>query len=262
MELIDGVKVKKMRLSVRTTRLLLLITLLVVWEIIGTVLGRLFLPPPSSVALAFIEMTYTGVIINATMSSLLVYFSGYGISILTAIPLALLMGRFKRIGNTLDIYLDTFNAVPRLALIPLIIIWFGIGFQAKMVMVFLVAFFPIVISVYAGVSNVDKNLIEVGKAFGANNSQVFSKIMLPASVPYIITGLRLGGARGILGIIMAEFFTAASGLGGLIITYGNTFQMEKFFVAIVVLAGIGGSMSEILKRLEKHVAPWRTSLQV
>jgi len=259
---VEGVKLRRNRLGVRTTRLLLLAALLIGWEIIGRVLGRIFLPPPSSIVSAAVDLFSTGVITDATAFSLLVFFSGYGLAILVAIPLALFMGRFKRIGDTLDVYLDIFNAMPRLALIPLIIVWFGLGFQAKMVIVFLVAVFPIIISTYTGVSNVDKELIEAGRAFGSKESQIFSKIMLPASVPYIIAGLRLGGARGILGIIMAEFFTAASGLGGLIITYGNTFQVEKFFVAIVVLAGFGASMSEALKRLEKYFAPWRTALQV
>ncbi|MFQ6135372.1 MAG: ABC transporter permease [Nitrososphaerales archaeon] len=259
---VEGVPVQRKKLSVRTTRLLLLAALLIGWEIIGRVLGRMFLPPPSSIVSAAVDLVSTGVIVDATAFSLMVFFSGYGLAILIALPLSLLMGRFKRIGDTLDVYLDIFNAMPRLALIPLIIVWFGLGFQAKMVMVFLVAVFPIIIATYAGVSNVDKGLMEAGRAFGSKESQLFTMVMLPASVPYIIAGLRLGAARGILGIIMAEFFTAATGLGGLIITYGNTFQVEKFFVAIVVLAGFGASMSETLKRLEKYFAPWRTSLQV
>lgn len=258
----EGIKIQRNRLSARYTRLLFLAALLIGWEITGQILGRLFMPPPSSIVFVAIEMVVSGVIVDATTFSLLVYFAGYGLAIIVAIPLALLMGRFKRIGDTLDVYLDIFNAMPRLALIPLIIVWFGLGFEAKMVMVFLVAVFPIIIATYTGVSNVDKGLMEAGRAFGSKESQLFTKIMLPASVPYIITGLRLGAARGILGIIMAEFFTAATGLGGLIITYGNTFQMEEFFVAIVVLAGIGATMSETLKRLERYFAPWRTSLQV
>ena len=137
-------------------------------------------------------------------------------------------------------------------------IWFGLDFQANVVIVLISAFFPIVINTYTGVLNVDKDLLEASRSFGAKDKDLFLRIMLPASVPFLMTGLRLGVARGIMGIIMAEFFMTAKGLGGLIVTYGSTFQMEKLFVAVTVLTVIGGVLAESVKRVEKLIAPWKT----
>jgi len=247
----------KRNIGANAYRLILLAIMIVVWQIISMFLGRMFLPAPSGVATAAVELFTNGVIIEATFNSFTIFAGGYLLAVSLAVPLGLIMGGFKRIGEALDVYINAFNAMPRIALIPLIIIWFGLGFEAKVVVVLLSAFFPIVINTYTGVMNVDKDLLEASRSFGAKDKDIFLRVMLPASLPFIITGLRLGTARGIMGIIMAEFFTSVSGLGGLIITYGNTFQMERLFVAVTVLTVMGGILSELLKRMERFIAPWK-----
>ncbi|MCS4538254.1 MAG: ABC transporter permease [Thaumarchaeota archaeon] len=242
-----------------TLRLGALSLFLVAWQILGLILGSLFLPTPLGVAFAALELIGSGIVLQAAFNSLSILAVGYVLAIVVAIPLGLLMGGFKRVGETLDVYVNAFNSTPRIALLPLIIVWFGLGSPAKVFIVFLSALFPIIINTYSGVSNVGEDLLETAKAFGSKDRQTFRKIMFPASLPTIITGLRLGAARGVLGILMAEFFTAASGLGGLIVTYGNTFQMEKFFVPVLILVAIGTSISELLKSLERKLAPWKTT---
>ncbi|MBI2938506.1 MAG: ABC transporter permease [Thaumarchaeota archaeon] len=246
------------RLGANTYRLILFTILIIVWQIISMSLGRMFLPTPSGVATAAVELFANGTIIEATLISLATFATGYLLAVALAIPMGLMMGGFKKVGEALDVYINAFNAMPRIALIPLIMIWFGLDFQAKVVIVLISAFFPIVINTYTGVLNVDKDLLEASRSFGAKDKDLFLRIMLPASVPFLMTGLRLGVARGIMGIIMAEFFMTAKGLGGLIVTYGSTFQMEKLFVAVTVLTVIGGVLAESVKRVEKLIAPWKT----
>ncbi len=247
------------RLGTNAYRLILLTILIVIWQIISMFLGRMFLPSPAGVAAAAVELFANGTIQDATLSSLATFVAGYLLAVALAIPMGLMMGGFRRVGEAVDVYINAFNAMPRIALIPLIMIWFGLGFQAKVVIVLMSAFFPIVINTYTGVLNVDKDLLEASRSFGAKEKDLFLRIMLPASIPFIMTGLRLGTARGIMGIIMAEFFMTVSGLGGLIVTYGNTFQMERLFVAVTVLTVMGGALSELVKRLERFVAPWRAA---
>lgn len=256
----NGEPKTKWKMGANTYRLVLLAILIIVWQIISMFLGRMFLPAPVGVAAAAVELVAKGIIIEATFNSLVIFVIGYLLAVSLAIPLGLMMGGFKRIGEALDVYINAFNAMPRIALIPLIIIWFGLDWEAKVVVVLMSAFFPIIINTYSGVLNVDKDLLEACRSFGAGNRDLFLRIMLPGSIPFIMTGLRLGTARGIMGIIMAEFFTAVSGLGGLIITYGNTFQMERLFVAVTVLTVLGGVLSELLKRVENFVAPWKTGV--
>ena len=237
----------------------MLVVFIAIWQVLGMLLGPLFLPTPVSVAYASVELFVTGIIIEAALNSLLALAIGFALAAAGAIPLGLLMGGFRRVGETLDIYINAFNSTPRLALIPLVIVWFGLGLNAKVAIVWMSAFFPIIINTYSGVLNVDKDLIETARAFGSKNRQTFRQVMLPAALPTIITGLRLGAARGVLGILMAEFFTAVSGLGALIEMYGSTFQMEKFFVPVLVLVFLGAGISEGLKFLEKRLAPWKAS---
>jgi ABC-type nitrate/sulfonate/bicarbonate transport system permease component len=195
--------------------------------------------------------------VSATASSMLVFAGGYALAALSGVVLGVLMGGFPRFGATLDIYVNALNATPRVAFVPLIIVWFGLGMQAKIVVVWFMAAFPILLNTYAGVLNTDAELIEAARSFGASSRQVFRTIMLPSAVPYIITGLRLGGASAMLGTVVAELYTALSGLGYLIAQYGGSFQTARYFAPVLVLAMMGVLVSQGLKVLERRLAQWR-----
>jgi ABC-type nitrate/sulfonate/bicarbonate transport system permease component len=138
-----------------------------------------------------------------------------------------------------------------------IILWFGLGLLSKIVIVFLAAFFPIIVNTYSGVRNVSRGQVEVALAEGANEAQIFAKIVIPASLPFITTGIRLAVGRAVVGMVVAEMFTAVTGLGGAIVAYGNAFATDKLFVVIIVLALLGVTLTELIRVLERRLAPWK-----
>jgi ABC-type nitrate/sulfonate/bicarbonate transport system permease component len=245
------------RLSVPVWRLVALLLFLLVWQLISIPAGKLLLPSPFEVAQAFVTLLQGGQLITATWSSLLVFSAGFALAIITAIPLGVLMGGIPRLGQTLEIYVNGLNATPRVAFIPLIIVWLGLDFPAKVAIVWFTAVLPIVINTYAGVLNADAELIEAARSFGARRSQIFREIMLPSALPYILAGLRIGASLAIIGTVVAELYTALSGLGFLLAKFGSSFQTARYFVPVIVLIAIGVLISESLKALEHRIAPWR-----
>jgi NitT/TauT family transport system permease protein len=139
----------------------------------------------------------------------------------------------------------------------LVILWFGLGDMAKLFIVTLLAVFPVLINTAAGVRNVPAHLIDVGSAFAANERQVFLKIILPATMPYMMTGLRLGIGRAIIGMVVAEFFTAITGLGAMIVKYGNQYDTASMFVPILMLMLLGVGLTILVRKAEDYFAPWR-----
>ncbi len=245
------------RLPVAVWRLILLAGLLALWQVLALLLGKLLLPLPLSVFEAAGTLLGSGLLLTATAQSVVVFGVGYLLAVVVAIPLGVLMGGYRRFGETLEIYVNAMNSTPRVAFVPLVIVWFGLDFTAKIVMVFIFAVFPMIINTYAGVLHTSPELIEAARSFGARPRQVFRYVMLPSAIPYIIAGLRIGASLAIIGTVVAELYTALSGLGYLLAQFGNTFQTAKYFVPVLVLIGIGVLVSEGLKFLERRVAGWR-----
>jgi ABC-type nitrate/sulfonate/bicarbonate transport system permease component len=246
-------------LPVGAWRIIVLATILLVWQLASIAAAGLFLPSPIDVAVAFVQLVADGRIVSATASSLLVFGGGFVLAALAAIPLGVLMGGAPRVGEVLEVYVNGLNAAPRVAFIPLIIVWFGFGIEAKIVIVWLSAVLPMVINTYAGVLNTDPDLLEAARSFGARPSQLLRTVVLPSALPSIITGLRVGASLGIIGTVVGELYTALSGLGYLLALFGNTFQIARYFVPVLVLIAMGVLISEGLKRLESRLSPWRTS---
>ncbi len=247
------------RISIVGWRLIALVIFLVVWHLASIPAGKLLLPSPLDVVPAFIDEVRTGQLLTATLSSLQVFVLGYALAIVTGVALGVVMGGMPRLGETLEIYVNALNATPRVAFIPFIILWFGLGINAKIVVVWFQAVMPILINTYAGVQNTDPDLLEAARSFGARRGQMFRYIMLPASLPYIVTGLRLGGANAMVGTVIAELYTALSGLGYLIAQFGGTFQTAKYFGPVIVLAAMGMLISQTLKILERRLARWKST---
>jgi NitT/TauT family transport system permease protein len=247
------------RFNIVTWRLITLAIFLVLWHLASIPAGKLLLPSPLDVVPAFLDMLRSGQLLSATASSLAVFAAGYALAIVTGVALGVLMGGVPRLGETLEIYVNALNATPRVAFIPLIILWFGLGTNAKIVVVWLQAVMPILINTYAGVQNTDADLLEAARSFGARRGQLFRYIMLPAALPYIVTGLRLGGANAMVGTVIAELYTALSGLGYLIAQFGGTFQTAKYFSPVLVLAAIGMLISQSLKIVERRLARWKST---
>jgi ABC-type nitrate/sulfonate/bicarbonate transport system permease component len=238
-------------------RLLALVGFVAVWWLAAQLAGTNLIPTPAATAVAAREVLADGRIWRATGESLSVYLGGYGLAILVGIPVGLLMGGFRMLGRTLEIYVNALTATPRVAFIPLIIVLLGLGFEAKIAIIFLGAVMPIVINTYAGVLNADGELVEMARSAGASRAQVFRRILLPGALPFIVVGLRLGATIGLINTVVAELYTAVRGLGGLLAVYGNTFQMAPYFVVVLMLATIGTVVTQGLRVIEARTERWR-----
>jgi NitT/TauT family transport system permease protein len=247
------------RINIVTWRVIVLVLGLTAWHLASIPAGKLLLPSPIDVAVAVFDLVRSGQLLTATASSLVVFVAGYALAIVTGVSLGVLMGGMPRLGATLEVYVNALNATPRVAFIPLVILWFGLGANAKIVVVWFMAVMPILINTYAGVQNTDRDLLEAARSFGARRSQLFRYIMLPAALPYIATGLRLGGANAMVGTVFAELYTALSGLGYLIAQFGGTFQTAKYFAPVLVLSAMGMLISQSLKVLERRLARWKST---
>jgi NitT/TauT family transport system permease protein len=171
--------------------------------------------------------------------------------------MGVLMGGFRLLGKTLEVYVFALAATPRVAFIPLIIVVLGLGTDAKIFIIFLGALMPILINTYAGVLAVDEELVEMAQSAGASRPRIFASIVLPGALPFIVTGMRLGATIGLINTVVAELYTAVSGLGGLLAIYGNTFRMAEYFVVVITLAIVGVTVTEALRQLETRLARWR-----
>ena len=238
-------------------RLVSIVVVLGAWEVLGRRIDPLFMSYPSAIATAAYDMTKSGELIVGMASSLTTLLKAFTLATLIGITLGLLIGRYKIIDATTDWLVSALYTTPQVAIIPLVILWFGLGDAAKIFIVVVSAVFPILINTTAGVRNVPSQLIDVGTAFAANERQVFAKIIVPSALPYVITGIRLGLGRAIIGMVVAEFFTAITGLGAIIVKYGNQYDTASMFVPIFILMFLGVILSMLLRYAEDAIAPWR-----
>jgi NitT/TauT family transport system permease protein len=230
--------------------------ILVVWEIVGPHIDPIFFTYPTKIAVAFYSLTVSGELPHFLLQSLEVLFYGLLAAILAGIPLAVLMARIRWLDWALDLPINAFYATPLVALVPLLVLWFGIYLQAKIIVVFLFAVFPILISTYQGVRECDHNVIEVARSFRSNEWRMWQDVLLPFALPYVTAGIRLAIGRGLVGMVIAEFYTTISGLGFMITRYANNFEMDKTFVPVIVLMVLGVSLTSALKWVERRLAPW------
>jgi ABC-type nitrate/sulfonate/bicarbonate transport system permease component len=219
----------------------------------------MFMTYPSAIFKAAWGLIVSGELPQAFLSSMYPFVVGLVISIVGGIAIGIMIGQFWLLEYALDPFLNALYAIPRVALIPLIILWAGLETSGKVVIIVSVAIFPVIVNTYSGIKDVRGSLIEIGRAYGATGLQIFSKIILPASVPYIMAGVRLAVGMAIIGIIVAEFFTAITGLGGEIVLYANNFATAKLFVPIIVTGALGIGLSELVAHIERKLSGWRRS---
>ena len=234
-----------------------MVTVIGAWELFGRQSNSLFLSYPTAVMKAGVAMAASGELFVALASSLQTVVLGFITASTLGIVLGLLIGRYRVVDAATDWLINALYATPLVAVTPLVILWLGLGDLTKLFIVTILAVFPVLINTAAGVRNVPQALIDVSTAFAANERQVFLKIILPSAVPYMMTGLRLGIGRAIIGMVVAEFFTAITGLGALIVKYGNRYDTASMFVPILVLMVMGIALTWIVRRAEEHFAPWR-----
>jgi NitT/TauT family transport system permease protein len=232
---------------------------LLAWEWVAAreLVPLVFISSPMRIAKAAVELAASGDLWNDLRVSGIEFFVGYAMSVAVGIPLGIATGWYRRLFYLLDPFISGLYATPRVALLPLIIIWVGIGIWSKIVVVFLGAVFPILINTLAAVRTTDERLLRAARSFGADDLQVFRTIVLPSSVPFILTGLRLGVGRALVGVVVGELYAATAGIGFLITVAGASFQTDKVFVGILIIAAAGMVSMEVLSRLERRFEKWR-----
>jgi len=236
------------------------IIFLLLWEFLGKDVNPMFGSYPSAIAVAGWDLARSGQLGSALLESLQPFVIGYLIAVLIGIPLGLVVGRFRVLEAALGIFVTGGYAMPLVALVPLLVLWLGLGFAVKVAVIFLMSVFPIAINTWLGVKVVPKSLIEVGRAFVASDSVILRRIILPATLPYIMAGLRLALGRAVVAMVIAEFFTAISGLGGIIINAANSFDTATMFVPIVLLMVMATALNSLVGYIERKVAPWQTEI--
>jgi NitT/TauT family transport system permease protein len=244
------------RIAMWSVRLASLAILLGVWQWYGSSVNPILFAPPTKIAHAFATLVSDGTLGHALVQSLTVFGIGMGAAIVLGIPLALVWARYQVVDWAIQGYVNALYATPLVALVPLLILWFGFGVKAKVIIIFLFAVFPLLLNTYQGARSVDRSLVEVAKSFGCSELETWRHVVLPSAVPFIAAGLNLAVGRALVGMIIAEFYTSASGLGYLVISAGNTFQTAKMLVPVLVVMGLGVVLLGVTRTLKRKVSPW------
>ena len=240
-------------------RLVSLTFVLLVWEYYGRRVNPILFTYPSAIARAFLILVANGELQSYMKESLLVLAYASILSVLAGVLLGVVMGRFSIVEWAADIYVNALYSTPMVAVVPLIVLWFGFKVPAKVIIVFLFMVFPVLLNTYEGVKNVDRNLQEVARSFCSSESQLWRHLIIPSAVPFIVAGVRLAIGRGLVGMIVAEFYTSVTGLGYMIVRYANALETDKLFVPIVVVMILGIGLLSLAKWVEGRIAPWRNS---
>ena len=235
------------------------IAFLLFWEA-SVALGwanPLFTSSPSRIWTAGYTMFRDGSIYPDLAVSAEEFVLGYGLAVVVGVPLGILMGWYSRLNAVLDPFVNALYATPRIALMPLIIIWFGIDLPARIAIIFLSTVFPILVNTMTGVRTMERDFVKVARSFGASDGQLFKTVALPSSVPNLLTGLRLGLGHALIGIVVGEMYGAQAGIGFMMQTAGATFQTDKVMVGIVIIAAAGMGLTQLLRVIEKKFDVWR-----
>lgn len=229
------------------------------WEI-GSRIGLIdtfFFSKPTSIIAAGINEVQLPRFWNDVRVSAFEFATGYISAVVLAIPIGLAFGWYRRLSFMADPWLNLFNSLPRVALLPLIALWVGIGLESKITVVFLGAFFSVVIPTTQGVRTVDRRFLDVAHSFGASQRLLFTSVVLPATVPFVVTGLRLAIGRGLIGVVVAEMYAETDGLGVMIARASANLQPDRMFFAILIFTCSGIVGVEGLRRVEKYFQRWR-----
>jgi NitT/TauT family transport system permease protein len=187
---------------------------------------------------------------------------GYTLAVLFAVPLGLALGWYPRVSYTFEPLLNFLYATPRVALLPLIVLWLGIGIWSKVAIVFLGAFVTILLNTYVGVRTVNVSFVTVARSFGASELRTFMSVVFPSSIPFILAGMRLGVGRALIGIVVAELYSGNEGIGYMIRIASNNLQIDRMLFAVIILIVFGLTTTSAIAFIDRRFAPWRTQTEV
>ena len=248
-----------MKIRTHSIRFCIVLFFLLIWEGLARyqLINTLLFPPPSRILVSFYELLFSYELIADVFMSFQRVFVGVCISFFTAIPLALLVGTNRKLNSYLNPFINFIKPIPPIAWIPIAIVWFGIGNNLAYFVTTIASFFPFFMNTLVGVENVSKEDINVAKCFGANKRMILMDIIIPASLPYIFSGIRVGFGIAWMSIVVAEMLTSISGLGYLITVNQQMLRLDRVFVGMLVIGLVGMLMDNLVVLLRKKVVRWK-----
>jgi ABC-type nitrate/sulfonate/bicarbonate transport system permease component len=230
-----------------------------VWQALWAAgkISPLFLSGPSAIVKQFRYGLTQGTLLADMRYSGTNFVLGFAAALFTGVTFGIVIGWYRRVRLLFDPFLNALYATPRIAMVPMIIIWFGVGMWSKVFIVFISAFFPILVNTVGGVRNIDRDLLRAARAFCASDWQIFTTLALPGSVPFILTGVRQGVALGLIGVVVGEMFGGSQGIGFMVAYGGQTFATDTLFVGVIIVAFSGVLLTWVAERLERRFSRWR-----
>jgi NitT/TauT family transport system permease protein len=236
--------------------LLSVVVFLGFWQLVGASVDPILFSTPSKVADAFVQMIKDGSLVPAFLSAMGDLAVGYALAAVVGISIGMVMGRSEVAARVLNPYVNFFQATPLIALVPLVVIWFGIGFKARLFVIFLFAVWSIMINTATGVKETPRSLIDVSRVYKFSRIQTIMGVALPAAVPSIFAGLRIALGKALIGMVIAQMNISVTGLGGLVIDYGNAFKTAYLLAAIITASLVGVIAAAALEVLRRVLFPW------
>jgi NitT/TauT family transport system permease protein len=242
--------------------ILSIVTFALLWEIAGRMMDSTLIPPLSKIASAWLRLLMNGKLLENLVMSLWTLAAGFLLAVALGVIIGVLMGRFSQVEHFLDLYINALMSAPMTAFVPLLIMWFGLGVQSRIAVVFLFAFFVIVINTMTGVKQVDRIFVEMARSFGAKELEVFFKVVLPAAMPAIMAGVSIGMGRAVKGMVTAEMLLTLTGVGGMIMQYGSAFATDALFAVILTILMVAMIAMQLIKIVDRRLTGWKAEIAI
>jgi len=239
-----------------------ILSLALLWEISGRALESSLIPPLSQIGAAWWKLFASGKLLSHLSLSLVTLAAGFFLAVGVGITVGVLMGRFRAVEYFLDLYVNSLMSAPATAFVPVLILWFGLGIESRVAVVFLFAVFVIIINTMTGVKQVDVVLVEMARSFGAREKEIFFKVVLPASLPAIMAGVRLGMGRAVKGMVTAEMLLTLTGVGAMIMQYGSAFATDSLFAVILTVLLIAMVATQLVQWLDRRLTGWKMEMAI
>lgn len=239
-----------------------ILTFALAWETLGRSLESMLIPPLSQIASAWFRLLKNGSLVENLLISLSTLVVGFLLAVVVGVLIGVLMGRFRQVEYFLDLYVNALMAAPSIAFIPVLLLWFGLGVQSRIAVVFLFAFFVIAINTQTGVKYVDPTLLEMARSFGARERELFFKVELPAALPMIMAGIRLGMGRAVKGMVNGEVLIAITGIGGMIMQYGSAFATDSLYALIFTILAVALVAMKLVETMDRRFTSWKLEIGI
>ncbi|HXG52583.1 MAG TPA: ABC transporter permease [candidate division Zixibacteria bacterium] len=239
-----------------------ILVLLALWEICGRAADSVLIPPLSRVAAAWIRLAASGRLWDSLLISLATLAAGFCLAAAAGVVVGLLMGRFREVEHLLDLYINALMSAPATAFVPVLILWLGLGVASRIAVVFFFAFFVVVVNTLTGVKQVDRTFLEMARSFGARETEIFFKVMLPAAAPAIFAGIRLGMGRAVKGMVTGEMLLTLTGMGGMIMQYGSAFATDALFAVILTVLVVALITTKAVQLVDRRLTGWKAEIAV